>query len=46
MQHTAGDLADMLKGLVEGDSQVIVNQLSKIELASLWVTYLFIQSGL
>jgi len=35
MQHTAGDLADMLKGIVEGDSQVIVNQLSKIELASL-----------
>jgi UDP-3-O-[3-hydroxymyristoyl] glucosamine N-acyltransferase len=34
MQHTAGELAQMLKGSVEGDPQVVVNALAKIEDAS------------
>ncbi len=34
MQHTAGELAHMLKGVVEGNSQVVVNALAKIENAS------------
>ena len=34
MQHTAGELANMLKGEVDGDATVVVHKLAKIENAA------------